>query len=687
MFKASLAPTIALALYQIHAFAEYYTTLGYLVIIMAILSMANMPRAKFLQMLVVTISFALFAAALSMLAIYCCVRARDGDVAAYSSSASAIGALWLIIQIFMMSALRAKLPHLTVPCIMWAIFANTSMIYGPQFPNMAAAEAFMKQLLVAILTGYGIGAVISLLVFPLNSRQVVFGEIAAYIASLRGVLKANLDYMQSLEREDMFAATATNTLHENPPKSEEAKVLKKRINALSALHGKLSADLPFAKREIAIGKLGPDDLQDILKLLRLVVVPCSGLSCMADIFVRIAEDSGWDQNIDLHDAQPQDAHNEGEKMRIEAINEWHALMKRLRGPFEKITQTIDDGLEHVRIVLQLGGKSSKARHLEDGLDPQPGHPEFAAHFRRLSTELDGSKKIMLREWCHLHDIQLPDNFFDDGKTDFDAPQWMHEHMLAEPHRKLRRQLFMCLYMEFLLISISRRTYRLIVRVDAFREGGKLSKKRLVVPGYKRMRKWFQSLFTDTHDVHGENEEGLDSKVYLGDAYKRRKDPEHLPPANAWEKFGEQVREWVWINRIRADYCPAQKNPTFLPVASRRVWSACVCCYHEHRYRWIPPRYPKISHPTAHILGSDYGLYFQLTNGRAKLTRLLLPGVRNCSGLLDLFNGMVFRRAKHCRHNLFFFRGHARWYLYHDEMAAISSGRNHLPDHSGSHHRI
>jgi uncharacterized membrane protein YccC len=30
-------------------------------------------------------------------------------------------------------------------------------------------------------------------------------------------------------------------------------------------------------------------------------------------------------------------------------------------------------------------------------------------------------------------------------------------------------------------------------------------------------------------------------VYLGDAYKSKKDPEHLPPANAWEKFGNGVR--------------------------------------------------------------------------------------------------------------------------------------------------
>lgn len=30
-------------------------------------------------------------------------------------------------------------------------------------------------------------------------------------------------------------------------------------------------------------------------------------------------------------------------------------------------------------------------------------------------------------------------------------------------------------------------------------------------------------------------------VYMGEAYKERKDPEHLPPVNAWEKFGDFIR--------------------------------------------------------------------------------------------------------------------------------------------------
>lgn len=36
--------------------------------------------------------------------------------------------------------------------------------------------------------------------------------------------------------------------------------------------------------------------------------------------------------------------------------------------------------------------------------------------------------------------------------------------------------------------------------------------------------------------------GTDTNVRLGDAFRRRRDPEHLPPQNAWERFTDQFRQ-------------------------------------------------------------------------------------------------------------------------------------------------
>lgn len=49
MFKGALTPTIILAAYQSDAWSAQYSTLGYLIGVMAQLSLVTQPRAKFVQ--------------------------------------------------------------------------------------------------------------------------------------------------------------------------------------------------------------------------------------------------------------------------------------------------------------------------------------------------------------------------------------------------------------------------------------------------------------------------------------------------------------------------------------------------------------------------------------------------------------------------------------------------------------
>ncbi|CAK4034012.1 hypothetical protein DOTSEDRAFT_69660 [Lecanosticta acicola] len=571
MFKGALAPTIALAAYQADAFADFFTTIGYLVIIMTILPVVITPRAKFLQTMLINVLFACFGAAVALLAIFCSVKARVNSVgdaapgqggpgtsgtpaegastAVYNSSGSAVAGVWLFVQVYIISVIRGTNAQYTIPCILWAIFANVGMTYGPQFSTMAQAESFIQRLLLGFLTGFGIATGVSLLVFPLTSRQNVFKGMAGYLSALQAALKANLEYMHSLEVIDMFAEQKTKTGGEKPPRSKEAEAVKSKMKALAAIHAKINTDLPFAKREVARGKLGPEDIQECFRLLRLIMIPTVNLGSMSDIFERIADERGWDRSVNLANATLEEAHDEQEKMRIEAVNEWHELMRLLREPFDSITSTINDGLQHVALTLELvpmpkpTGKDVEA----EGSCPKPGEKGYSTYFQEQAHRFLHSKKTMLRGWCRLHGIDLPEDFFDNPDSkDFEAPAWMQEGIYSEAHRRLRKQLFLLLYIEFLLIDVSKRTHHLMVAAENFHESGKLSRTRLVVPGVKRLRKWVMSLFNDTRDAHEEDDMHTDGnatqQVYLGDAYKHRKDPEHLPPQNAWEHFGNQFRK-------------------------------------------------------------------------------------------------------------------------------------------------
>jgi hypothetical protein len=188
---------------------------------------------------------------------------------------------------------------------------------------------------------------------------------------------------------------------------------------------------------------------------------------------------------------------------------------------------------------------NKALEIEAHADRNDTDKEFTDVFWKRSKDFLKTKETMLRSWCHLHDIYMPDDFFENPDSeDIKAPSWMCEGHLSPEHQSIRRQLYLCLYLEFLLFNLARRTHKLMLAVDAMREHGKLSKTRLIVPGYKRLRKWAFSFWNTRHDTHGDDERdtgGMTTTVYLGDAYKARKDPEHLEPATKWEKLSNQFR--------------------------------------------------------------------------------------------------------------------------------------------------
>ncbi len=77
-----------------------------------------------------------------------------------------------------------------------------------------------------------------------------------------------------------------------------------------------------------------------------------------------------------------------------------------------------------------------------------------------------------------------------------------------------------LYIEFLLYMISRRVLNLINFADELRDSGKLSQRRLIVPGLKRVRKWVYSSLFQEQDVDAEEDADIDgtaTNVRLGAA--------------------------------------------------------------------------------------------------------------------------------------------------------------------------
>jgi hypothetical protein len=74
--------------------------------------------------------------------------------------------------------------------------------------------------------------------------------------------------------------------------------------------------------------------------------------------------------------------------------------------------------------------------------------------------------------------------------------------------------------------------------------GTMDRKRLIVPKPKVLRKWIVSVFNDD-DKRQENDADLFESgmaiICMGDSFAVKRDPEHLPPTNTWQRMGNAVR--------------------------------------------------------------------------------------------------------------------------------------------------
>lgn len=159
--------------------------------------------------------------------------------------------------------------------------------------------------------------------------------------------------------------------------------------------------------------------------------------------------------------------------------------------------------------------------------------------------------MTLKEWCEERGISDPDKYF--GLASMSEETWT-DNSTAAPSI-LRKQLFLMLYLEYLLLRIGNNVLDLILYADSVRQEGRLKKSKLLFPGRKTLVKWAKAIFgkedmsQDDHLMNDMNVAASEA-LYLGQGFGRKPDPEHLPPTTIWEKIGDGIR--VIPNFFRSD---------------------------------------------------------------------------------------------------------------------------------------
>ncbi|EXK77930.1 hypothetical protein FOQG_17379 [Fusarium oxysporum f. sp. raphani 54005] len=569
MFKGSIPPIIGLSIYQSTPISRYFTTQGYLIPIISVLAVAILPRDKFIQNLIFNLLAICVGSAMSLLALWSSIQARihtspptsRGTAIApppYNSSQSAVCAIWLFANIWVSNLVRAKLPSFNLPVIIYCILINNSTTFGPMTATTTAAEAFVKEQLLAMLFGMGLATGVSLFVFPISSRMVVFGEFKGLIGLLRKVVGLQKEYLAVLAKEDMFAIETRNDEERGASQDKKklkakeveekvkdegmtkeakaAKCLKETVGVIRVLAGKLYGDMTFAKRDVAWGKLDAKDLGETFTLIRNVMIPIVAMSTITDIFHRVAERRGW--NVD----EDTPAEIVAEKNRERQV--WSDNMKQMHVPFQILAEVIDQGLEHTGICLEIlpkprvskksGSNGSDDSDVEArGDEVNPGDEGFASLVDKKLWQLYSQKSKILRTWVRERPLVA-----DEAKLA--RPQ----HLTAsDVIQRNQAQLYVSLYMEQLMHAAGEAVQGLVAFADEKVEDGTMKHKRLLFPSGYQLRKWLTSIFKGQDWSVKQNPDIMETNsIYYGDSYNQKQDPEHLRATNIWQHIGNGLRK-------------------------------------------------------------------------------------------------------------------------------------------------
>lgn len=570
--RASVAPTISIAIYQAAPVQNLLLTLGYLAGVISVLALPVLPRGKFIQNMTLNLLCAALGGAVGVLIAWSGVQARlntsnleemaqyiaQNGKAPYNSSQSAVCALWLFFNIWLANVVRAKYPAFNLPMIVYSIIVNITCTFGVLFPTVARAEVFVKQLLIGIFIGLAIASACSLLIFPISTRQIVVKQMAGVLGLFKKTVALEKEYLQGLERDDMFSLEAIETSagHPEPEKKRKkndapkltreqktAVALRGTIAAIREIMGKIYGDKKFAKRDVAFGYLSAKDFGKLFNLLRNIMIPLTGIGVIMDIFQKVGRERGWD-GTGLGSNEPgiggvgtllenQDKEN---SLRI-----WNDIMRQLHEPFEILSDALIQGIDHAGILLKFFPQpkdNTKAPDVEASAgDLRPGQVGFSKLINEKIDAFNSRKGEILRLWAKekgLSSDGKPENWDKDGTR------------LFEKRRNDQAQLFTILYLEKLMQATGEAVQDFVAFAEEKHRDGSILKKHLIIPDGRRLRKWFLSIF-ERDDSTGEDSPDILERngtvIFLGQGWMNKKDPEHLPATNTLQKLGNGLRNF------------------------------------------------------------------------------------------------------------------------------------------------
>ncbi|KAL4890157.1 MFS transporter [Aspergillus ambiguus] len=519
---------------------------------MSIVSQGLMPRAKFMKIMLFILLSTCVSASLCCLTVYCAVKARQHNTPSnapdsvkngFSSDACAVSAIWLIVMIWASNTLRAWRPmELQDPMVAFSIFSSVTITRAGTFVTVDEGLTFITRLLKGFMIGFAIATGISLFIMPITSRGNVFHDVKAYVAQIETVLHSQIAFVEDgsevlTGRRGLLSRTRTALSMRDLEHTEEQSIESKKkrlagsITKLNALHGKLQSDLFYSKDEIAWGKLSAKDLNRIGGLLRSILLPLSGIAMLPEILDMIVQHEG---------KRDRDQDDEESVDEVRKNDEIQKVVETLQRRLGESAALVKAGLQYVLLTLELMKPKQFEKKRKDkdeesrGEELNPLQSDFVLQFDEATREYYARRSQLPRALASVEAFSATEKAPD---GDIPGP----DTIATDPD--VRQEFFIILYTGHLQENLLRATLDLVKFAEGKVADGTMKRGRLIFPKQKSIREWLSpnTEKKESTSVPDRRQSTRDGAVAEDIEPGNYPDPEHMPPANIWERSSTVLR--------------------------------------------------------------------------------------------------------------------------------------------------
>ncbi|KAG9019733.1 hypothetical protein FRB90_011004 [Tulasnella sp. 427] len=548
--------------------------------IASVMMPANMPIQTFLMAMIILILGCCLGWAWGCAAMAAAYRARDKELyqrtlqqlagqygSNFSSSvvqlrifhgdfldtrSTVVFGVFLGVASFVLGYVRTLNPKLTLPSIFATIFVDVICSFGPLIPT--PQYTILNTFVISTSYYIAIGIFCIMFIFPQTLNHQWLSDANTILTSLKELVEGQ-DKVLQLESDEM-----------NRDEGSLYSKLRAKAEGLVASFEALSAKTPMLKMEFTYGQLGAEDLEDLEPSLKLLLLRTRGLQSFFTLLIQHVESRGKDKTPASPGtpAEPLDSKLTPLRSRKVAIGDTFRLMQ-----FRDVDSHWEDEHQlHIEELLPIleSATANLRKATLNGIKTAISALTFI-NTQRWKRHLIGGRRVLEQMKEEERDVGNALAVLEDALREYTEEARMtllepYQHFLASPFEVDQhgrppfslRPLFVCFVFQCNLIWTAEALQNLLKILNAAQK--KRTKAQIWFP--KGLDRIFQSFFGDVTPL---DEDIPPVLPFLGekvedDAFenKYRKDPDALPPANIFQKFGDIIhRIHHWLVKPRTIY--------------------------------------------------------------------------------------------------------------------------------------